>query len=1204
MIKHIKLVYILLFVLFFSSCALPPMEPVPDDISPNIKPPVVEASSIKAESGKSNITISWNAVDGASGYVIMYCPASEYGTPFDGGGISEDLESKGFRRLPDGTITATSYTISKMDISKEESYLFSILTQKNMGEKVVYSAPSVLFEASVAGNVSLDAVSTSSAIIVNYYIPNIYSVLNEGEFLYKPHIKLSLWKTGDDGNKKIVDDIELGKFTLDLSHSKYEIESDCIYNLQIELLGESDTVLSRSDIYSVSTDSTLLPDPVEKIEASQGTVNGCVDISFTASDIPKSETEKGFKQLYIIERSLDGNVFEEIERIYSADVTDNGDGTHSYTYSDKSVDKNTYYYYRVINAVESENGSVYKQEYIDKSEKAKGYPLWIAENPEVSVLDSTNFENTEIAKSRTLEFSFDYDVDIPDGLVFKLEENVWKTGSLEEQNSEIILDEYDKNGEKVVFSHEISIEYQTEYSTYSYTLILVYKDEIIAEIPVAYNGGDQKIITLGENTIGEIIVEDSFSASTDQVGVIVLSWKLNSELASFGQYTEEYLISQDGVALEIAQEKIIKGDDGSRSYLIETEGEHSYRLGVIITIDEEKGSYSEYYDMEVDGMTLSSPSDFIASDGSATDKVTLTWTKDESENVSYDLSYKIEGSEEEIIIEGIDSPHNLTVDEADRGKTISFSLKAYNKIQSSSEKIYTEEVSDEGYSFGTAVMNLKASDGEYPDKITLSWNPVKGATSYRIFSVYSEGDTPIARVDGTVSSYDDSSMLKRAEEGTSSYSDDFKYKIVAYRETDGIDLDAPAVETSGRLFAPPKNIVASKGERTYTTISWDPVPEADSYEISAYTVNRATDEKEYIFKDVKVNGTSYDYGVENTGVYFTVRSVKGSMVSEYQNLFGDPVENKFGESEDKNYGYPLNKVANLIVRNAVDENGYLKDYAIISWQRIDGATSYRIKANVDDPKAQSDSPTIEIKVDSLKYDPEEIVTNGKHADEIGYLSYDPSTKTYTYNDASGTFRTDYYVDYSISAVHSFDNDTYSETRDVTALSRVSRAPRSEEIVNLVSNALKYVLSLADSEFGGDWAQYQILGNNLTYSYGDMVTITMERSNGHLRDINGNLNINNTYSGAGVPLVVSSGGALTVHTNSSYASGGPLYSLDGTLNVKLDNLPGGEKFKDVSITYSGPIKISPDNIGTDDSYSVVYGERTETVKDTSSISRVM
>jgi len=119
---------------------------------------------------------------------------------------------------------------------------------------------------------------------------------------------------------------------------------------------------------------------------------------------------------------------------------------------------------------------------------------------------------------------------------------------------------------------------------------------------------------------------------------------------------------------------------------------------------------------------------------------------------------------------------------------------------------------------------VDASDGDYTDKVRISWNSVSGATHYKVYRARSSGETKVA-LSGwqTSTSYDDTSA---------DFCWFYSYWVKAATSSSGDNASGySSYNTGWRRLEKPQNVTASIGEVGKTVISWDPVERAVYYRV-------------------------------------------------------------------------------------------------------------------------------------------------------------------------------------------------------------------------------------------------------------------------------------------------------------------------------------------------------------------------------------
>ena len=191
--------------------------------------------------------------------------------------------------------------------------------------------------------------------------------------------------------------------------------------------------------------------------------------------------------------------------------------------------------------------------------------------------------------------------------------------------------------------------------------------------------------------------------------------------------------------------------------------------------------------------------------------------------------------------------------------------------------------------------------------ITIKWNPVKGATKYRLYRKTGSGSWQvIANISST--SYTDKSKLSN---GT-----DYIYTVRAYKGSDRSYYDTDGI-TGTKMSIP----ALSKAENASggIKITWKAVKGAEKYRVYRKTsggswkrIIDSTDKTSYTDTASLTSGTKY---------YYTVRAIKGSSLSYY---------NTKGVTETKLTTPTLSKAENA--------SGGVK----ITWKSVKGAEKYRV----------------------------------------------------------------------------------------------------------------------------------------------------------------------------------------------------------------------------------------------------------------------
>ena len=125
---------------------------------------------------------------------------------------------------------------------------------------------------------------------------------------------------------------------------------------------------------------------------------------------------------------------------------------------------------------------------------------------------------------------------------------------------------------------------------------------------------------------------------------------------------------------------------------------------------------------------LSAPTGVAASDGTYTDKVSVTWNAS-SGATRYEVYRNASNTHTgETLLTSTQTSSPFDDTTAVAGTTYYYWVKAGNSSGCSG---YSSN--DTGYRAISAPSGVSASDGIYPDKVTVAWNASSGATYYQVF---------------------------------------------------------------------------------------------------------------------------------------------------------------------------------------------------------------------------------------------------------------------------------------------------------------------------------------------------------------------------------------------------------------------------------------------------------------------------------------
>jgi fibronectin type 3 domain-containing protein len=157
---------------------------------------------------------------------------------------------------------------------------------------------------------------------------------------------------------------------------------------------------------------------------------------------------------------------------------------------------------------------------------------------------------------------------------------------------------------------------------------------------------------------------------------------------------------------------------------------------------------SDYSTPNTGWMKLSAPANLLASDGTATDKVSLTWTAS-----SGATSYKVYRATSFAGAKTLLSSPVVTTfadTSATPGVTYYYWIQACRGVRCSVLGVYNT-----GWRALAAPANLQASDGTYTTKVQLAWTASAGATFYKVYRATIAGVTKTLLSSPTAVSYAD-----------------------------------------------------------------------------------------------------------------------------------------------------------------------------------------------------------------------------------------------------------------------------------------------------------------------------------------------------------------------------------------------------------------------------------------------------------------
>ena len=1173
-----------LFILLLLSCsAAPPVEPTTgfEPYSAPLKP-----ANLTATNGREDtIVLTWDETEGATSYQVWAVDASSYGSESSATTRTESyatLIERGFKLLD--VVSDTTYTLKGE--STNSSYVFSIVAMKSVrstsSSSVLYSEPSPFVEGSTVGEIILSAVANSEKVALFWDISNLYSVLDNSSektplYSYTLTLYSKLSSSTEWNEGETVGDEEKKRNSAVIRSSTLDIDTEYDFRLKLDVMDDEGSVINsvESDVYTITTDSSLVPERVENIETNSGLKRNEVTLTWTVPALPERDD---IAHAFRIDRTEDGTTWTSLD-LTQLDLTHSeSEGTWSVT--DKTLKDNTIYTYRIVNGYTLEGkGSIFQSD-ADAETVKTVYSLWLPEDIEFSFTQGIDVStgNIDIYKG-TIKVSYTYEPPVASdknnaSFLIRLEKRLET-----ELDKEPVSDE--KEGTELSFEIDENegLAYFSSYFIFEFNGVKI------------LNVKNPEDVKLGKtNAVTNLFA--NLTATTNWVGVIRLSWTENEK--------GTYEIYEDADTIDVSAIK----EDGDNRYIdISPSDSNTHNYRVKLTSASGSGAFQV---QETSGKTLSLPEGLTASDSTSTEKIDITWTPSTSTDVKYTLEYSIDKttwSELSYVLDG-EASLDAKGDGTD-GNEYYFRLAAINTKQGGTEPLYSEI--ETGSVFGAYGMNPTVeNNGLDPDQITIKWNEVKGAKFYMI----KRNGEKLPQKIRTTEYSDKAESIQNLKTSSTPLSEEYTYTIVPYLDdkTEAVVTDKSCATVEGKLFASPKNVKATKGEtQDSITVTWDSVPKADAgYKIEKYSVTVKNGVSSYPVLKETTYTTATTYTEENSSlassgyvqyVIYSMRKDGEETITSLQQTGSETVKNSLGFDEENNIGYGLRATSSLTVASVVNKStGYYEPYTTVTWSFVPGATSYTLS---------SSAGSVEINVSDLKYPKNGTVNNGKGENEAGYLSYNADSGIYTYNDNSGLLTTPVINNYSLKACNG------SAANEKTNATTVYRQPTEEDWINILMSLLKPAFTKANDYFGGDW---WIPSSSTSRKTEDSYTYSSTGMNFHLYSKFWNKTYYHEKNYLNIEEYTDTERELKISTTSNiqfdYTNGGeagyldidPLNLIGYDGNGCVSITPLDSKMKSVTITLKN---INVRSIDTGGSYTVtISGNSAKTVTDDAKFVRVL
>jgi len=274
--------------------------------------------------------------------------------------------------------------------------------------------------------------------------------------------------------------------------------------------------------------------------------------------------------------------------------------------------------------------------------------------------------------------------------------------------------------------------------------------------------------------------------------------------------------------------EIARIEDASQLSYLDTTGDHATTYWY--QVQARCGGLAGPYSMADAGYrVLPAPANVQASDGTAYAHVEITWEpadgatwynvwRSESENGTY---AHVEGANI-----GADGELVWRDSTAEYGKTYWYKVKSrrgdYHSQQSTA---------DSGRRVLPAPGNVQASDGTIYEHIEITWEPVDGATWYKVYRADSENGPYVEDFDGDGRG-DSASSALIWEDTFADYGKIYWYKVKARAGDNHGTMNNQVPDSGHRVLAAPGNVQATDGTNySHVEITWEPVDGATWYKV-------------------------------------------------------------------------------------------------------------------------------------------------------------------------------------------------------------------------------------------------------------------------------------------------------------------------------------------------------------------------------------
>ena len=1037
----------ILIITFLASCSLAvtPRDPVEGDLAVKPSPvaaPTVTVTDRTAGSGNVTLSLSWEAVEGATQYEVLY--------------QSEDQIFEG-----DWSSHRVSTNSASLTLSANEVFRITVVASNG------YSSSDAGGYALVSTINSIDEVSP----VISAGIPSIIirhpSVSFNGEKILD--LVYTIRITNADGSQAMYAD---GKPVEELiiPNSTYYSFADALapsseYAVDVSMYIDNDGTAGYSEgdelidsaTASFSTDVDSYPDVVSAVSASlvhTETGEAAFRLSFTAPPVKKGLEDQDVKRRFRITRNEVGG---DSIVVLSETLPCESDGEDSfYLIDSQGLEANRQYTYTVESYYFFSEGNAYNRQSDENGvESSTVNLLSVPENLEASI----EGEKTEY----TVTLSFDFPFGLEDGHTISLERR--ETGLQSDGYwSSVAVGSQKVEGERVTITSTITLSEDEARRSHSYSY----------RVTVRYENFTSTAISTPVSTTGTLteldVIQNLASTSLPLAGKVSLSWDYDDSNLTNGIQEDDLTFTLlRSLSPDYSDAAAVEGDiDFTKGSYVDSTVEDgvTYHYAISVGVSNQSG-YEGYSEVDyVSASSLAPISSISASQGEYSDRIELFWSGVEGAD-GYQVYYRAYGSDGEWILatDDICSPpesdpstglwtasFKKDAGTSSAGLSYSFCVKPEDREGNVSQR--NPAASAVGNMLGPASITVDVSRGEYSDSILVRWNAIPGATQYLVQGFNGEGEdameifrqSVVPDGEGMSVVFSTDNVSSEAEYGLSQ---SYWFSITPQYNSQSSVTSTERKE--GWWVMPPRDIVASKAASAEgTTVSWSPVADASRYyiyrrplgSISSWQQIASTTDTNFI-DYILDSGDNYS----NTSYEYTVSTRKDSVEGPLQTWFTTAE----GASLADNVGFPLYHPEDIGVSEVSVGGDYLQKIEFVANSY---ATSYRIFDSIENEVREFDVSSID----------EGAIDDSQASDGLAYRVGDQITIFIRRPDVRSS------IHYTISVASRNRNieSPVDQISDAYATSCTPEHLRLNEVVNFSNTVISFAIAIGNDAFGYDW----------------------------------------------------------------------------------------------------------------------------------------